>query len=271
MTVPHVLDTTDGHEALRTQVEQILQQVIPLVGSTTELPLPPRAVYRLVDVETWQSEQQSESVLIAHALEDAHPAAQRQAIRESFQQQSAFFREAGPVLGGILVMGATQGDTSQTLLVPEALQHSGVLSSPEYLTQVIAHELTHQFQNYVSARATWPARRPAALRRYRSVKVLEEGHAYWTDRKITEALFGKVWDAVDAPRSDTYLQAEKQMGPMAAARREPYTKGLALVETAVEAVGLTGLNRVWSRPDLLPDDQEVESPELWASRLESSD
>ena len=46
-----------------------------------------------------------------------------------------------------------------------------------------------------------------------------------------------------------------------------YAEGAQFVRAVVDAVGLDGLNRVWSGPELLPDAEEIRDPQRWLDRV----
>ncbi|MFI6142442.1 hypothetical protein ACIBCC_30150 [Streptomyces griseus] len=276
MTNLLVLDETKRHSELCRQVERILEQVAPLVCKTTELELPSVVNFRLITPEQWQADSEAELSGLVQRFRVKRPRWQGPAIRMVERVSMSQFRKAAPLLGGVLVMGATTvgpAEQSTTMLVPEALQHSGILSSPAYLAQLISHELTHHAQNLASShREVWATKKPAAVLRAGTIKSLEEGHAYWADQEVTRLLFGESKDASNIPESatsDAYKQARKdkritRMG----SPRDIYKEGLNLVSPAVEAVGAATLNRVWTDLSLVPTRQEVKHPELWAARLD---
>ncbi|MEV3898091.1 MULTISPECIES: hypothetical protein [Streptomyces] len=284
-----VLDETGRHEDLREQVGGILALVAPLVKPTTGLDLPGLVSFRIVPVETWQSEQAAETARLLRAYRELMPFWTRPGITLLGTAMLRTFRRISADMGGVMVMGATQpgpgADDSQTLLVPEALEHTGVLSDPEYLTQVIVHELVHHAQNRASQhRADWAAHTPKALLRGNGVSFLEEGHARWADQVITRDLFGAACDADSAPKSQRYNEVAKRkeitrLKPTV----DPYKVGRALVASAIDTVGTQELNAVWSNARLLPSkgevadavaalaaDEPTRRPKLWASRLGST-
>lgn len=282
------LDETGSHEDLRRQVGGILALVAPLVKPTTGLDLPGLVAVRIVPVETWQSEQAAETARRLWAYRELNSFWKRPGITLLGTASLGTFRRLSADLGGVMVMGATQpgpgADESQTLLVPEALEHTGVLSDPEYLTQVIAHELVHHAQNRASRhRANWAAHTPKTLVGGNGVAFLEEGHARWADQVITRDLFGAAVDADSAPKSERYKEVagRKEIARLKA-KLSPYKVGRALVASAIDTVGTQELNAVWSNPLLLPSKDEVADavadlaaeeptrPELWASRLGSA-
>ncbi|MFI1185883.1 hypothetical protein [Streptomyces californicus] len=280
-----VLDETGRHEELCEQVDGVLARVGPLVKPTTSLDLPKLVSFRIVPVETWQSEQAAETARLLRAYREVKPFWTRPGIALLGTAMLRTFRRLSADLGGVMVAGATQpgpgADESQTLLVPEALEHTGVLSDPEFLTQVIVHELVHHAQNRASRhRADWSAHTPKALVRGNGVSFLEEGHARWADQVITRDLFGAAVDADNAPKSERYKEVAKRK-EIARLKTgvDPYKVGHVLVASAIDAVGTQELNAVWSNPLLLPSKVEVAEavvalaadeptrPKLWASRL----
>jgi coenzyme F420 biosynthesis associated uncharacterized protein len=48
-----------------------------------------------------------------------------------------------------------------------------------------------------------------------------------------------------------------------------YAEGAAFVRAVLAAVGMEGLNRVWSGPELLPDAAEIRDPQRWLARTGS--
>ncbi|MER8199528.1 hypothetical protein ABTY00_37095 [Streptomyces microflavus] len=276
MTNLLVLDETKRHSELRAQVETVLEQVAPLVRETTRLELPSVVNFRLITPEQWQADSEADLSGLVQRFRVKRPRRHGPAIKVVQRVTLSQFRKAAPLLGGVLVMGATTvgpAEQSITMLVPEALQHSGILSSPEYLAQLISHELTHHAQNLASShREIWATEKPAALLRAGTIKFLEEGHAHWTDQEVTRLLFGEPKDAGNIPASatsDAYQQALKdkritRIGP----RRDLYKEGLALVGPAVDAVGAATLNRVWTDLSLVPTRREVKHPTRWAARLD---
>lgn len=261
--------------------------VAPLVKPTTGLHLPGLAAFRIVSVETWRPEQAAGKGRLLETYQELLPLWKRPLIGLGKAMVLHKFQQLSADLGGVLVMAATQpgpgADESQTLLVPEALEHTGVLSGPEFLTQVVVHELVHHAQNRASRhRADWAAHTPKTLVRRNGVSYLEEGHARWTDQIITRELFEAAVDAGSAPRSERYREVAKRKELAALKPKiDPYRVGHALVASAIDTVGTQELNAVWSNALLLPSKEVVEAvaavaadkptvPKLWAARLGSA-
>ena len=45
-----------------------------------------------------------------------------------------------------------------------------------------------------------------------------------------------------------------------------YAEGAAFVRAVVAAIGMDGLNRIWSEPAMLPDAAEIRDPDRWLAR-----
>jgi uncharacterized protein (DUF2342 family) len=45
-----------------------------------------------------------------------------------------------------------------------------------------------------------------------------------------------------------------------------YAEGAVFVRAVVDAIGMTGLNRIWTAPELLPDAAEIRNPAAWLAR-----
>jgi putative hydrolase len=50
-------------------------------------------------------------------------------------------------------------------------------------------------------------------------------------------------------------------------KRRQYERGKAFFETVVEDHGMALASRVWSSPDTLPTDRELDDPGAWAARV----
>jgi coenzyme F420 biosynthesis associated uncharacterized protein len=50
-------------------------------------------------------------------------------------------------------------------------------------------------------------------------------------------------------------------------KMKQYAEGARFVRAVVDQVGMTGLNRVWEAPDLLPDAGEIRDPARWLARV----
>jgi coenzyme F420 biosynthesis associated uncharacterized protein len=55
------------------------------------------------------------------------------------------------------------------------------------------------------------------------------------------------------------------------AKLRQYTEGAAFVRAVIAAVGIEGLNQVWSGPETLPTLAEITAPETWLARVHGAD
>ncbi|MFF4179860.1 zinc-dependent metalloprotease [Streptomyces sp. NPDC001750] len=263
-----VTDETATHGTLRHQTEHLVMQIVPLVQATTGLALPARVTFRIVTPQTWQAEHQE---LIRRELgqwrarqpwRDLTAAARREAVaRVAFRRQAPLLRNVVPA--ETLRKPAL---LSETLLIPEGLEHAGVAADEQHLVRVLAHELVHQAQNLASAhRAFWAGSAGYGT----AVTVVEEGHARWADRRITGARFGTPVSPGSARPSDHYLRVVQDTG-VAQMHQELLVlqdAGCRMVEEAVRALGTDRINEVWSQRLLLPTEQEIGDPDLWVTRI----
>jgi uncharacterized protein (DUF2342 family) len=54
-------------------------------------------------------------------------------------------------------------------------------------------------------------------------------------------------------------------------KMKQYAEGAAFVRAVVDAVGMAGLNRVWSDAVLLPSGGEIRDPDAWLARVGPGD
>jgi coenzyme F420 biosynthesis associated uncharacterized protein len=108
------------------------------------------------------------------------------------------------------------------------------------------------------------------LDRLTGLMSLLEGHA-----DVVMDLAGpKVVPTVELIRSRFEVR-RRDAGPMAKVMRrlmglemkmKQYAEGARFVRAVIDEVGMTGLNVVWSSPDLLPTGVEIREPRLWLER-----
>ncbi|MET8605666.1 hypothetical protein ABZV92_19200 [Streptomyces rubiginosohelvolus] len=273
-------DETGAHDDLREQVAEIVARVAPLVESASGLDLPDRVNFRIVPVETAQSAMTGHMADLFRTYRGLVPRWRRPFVTVFAALLVALFSRRSAVRCEFLVSAATYtlpgNARSETLLVPEALRHTGVLTDVKHLTSLIVHELTHQMQNGKSAnRANWTANKVMTALHAGGINYLEEGHACWTDQAVTRALYGTAVDVRSAPTSEEYKNRARGH------RRgvDVHRVGLLLVESVIEMAGLPRLNEVWQNHRLLPTrDEEAEGfaalacdqptrPTRWACRL----
>ncbi|MFJ5850536.1 hypothetical protein [Streptomyces sp. NPDC092903] len=280
MTKFDVLDETGDHDSLREQIVDILLRVAPLAKTTTALDLPDRVVFRIVSVETARSAMTAHMAHLVRTYRELVPGWKRPFITLFSIPLLALFHRRSAVRTEFLVMGAThtvpETGESETQFVPDALEHTGILTDDKHLTSVVIHELVHQMQNAQSRnRANWTENKAMTLLHSGGINFVEEGHAYWADQAITKALYGNAVDVRSAPKSEEY---KKHAGK--GQKIDVHGVGLLLVESAINTVGTQKLNTVWNDHRLLPRRNEVaeavtgikadepDQPKLWAARLE---
>ncbi|WP_435598435.1 hypothetical protein [Streptomyces anulatus] len=286
MTTVNVVDDTGTQGELREQIESILARVIPLVKPATGLDVPDTVNFRITPVETYRRDQVANMSRNLRKCHKTIPYWRRPFVAAlTAAVLLPVFRRTIAKVGGILVAGATfslpESEESETVFVPEGLQHNGILTDEKYLTALTVHELLHQAQNHASGhRANWIANRALTLLDPGGINHIEEGHATWGDRSITRELYGTAVDTRSAPKSEQY-KAIPQRGLQK--KLDVYEGGCLLVMSAVRAVGLETFNGVWADHRLLPNPSEVADavaaynadaptqPELWAARLESAE
>lgn len=279
MTKFDVLDETGGHDELRERIVDILARVAPRAKTTTALDLPNRVVFRIVSVETARSAMTAHMAHLFRTYRELVPGWKRPFITLLSIPLLGLFHRRSAVRSEFLVMGATytvpETEESETLFVPDALEHTGILTDDKNLTSLVIHELVHQIQNAKSRnRANWTENKAMTLLHGGGINYLEEGHAYWADQAITQALYGNAVDIRSAPKSEEY---KKHAGRVRGI--DVHGVGLLLVKSALEAVNKQQLNEVWNDHRLLPRRDEVAEavtglkadepaqPKLWAARL----
>ncbi|MER8197632.1 hypothetical protein ABTY00_27205 [Streptomyces microflavus] len=277
-----VVDETGCHEELRRQVKDILIRVAPLVKPTTGLDLPGVVTFRIVTVETARATMSADMAHLMRLYGDVVPRWRRPFIRLSSSMLLRLVHSRTAVLCEFLVMAATTTvpgtEESVTVFVPEALHHNGILTDEKNLIALVFHELVHQVQNWASRhRENWIANRAMTLLDGGGIDFLEEGHAFWADQIVTGELYGTPVDVRSAPKSEQYQNlARRGSGP----KIDKYEVGRLLVDSAVETVGASLFNEVWTDRRMLPSKDEVDEavaalaadeptrPQRWASRLQ---
>ena len=51
------------------------------------------------------------------------------------------------------------------------------------------------------------------------------------------------------------------------AKMRQYRDGAHFCRTVIDAVGMSGFNRVWTSPETLPSREEIADPALWLARV----
>jgi len=110
----------------------------------------------------------------------------------------------------------------------------------------------------------------AVLDRVTGLMSLLEGHA----DVVMDGVGPSVVPSVDAIR-DRFEQRRRSGNAVDRAIRRllgldlkmrQYAEGATFVRAVMEAVGMQGLNRVWTGPEMLPDAAEIRDPQKWLTR-----
>lgn len=264
-----VLDDTCHHPDLAERITDILTTVASPVEEITGLTLPPDVRYRLMTPKAWRQETMEDKRRIL--LQDTADLGLKPDQTSPVEAALTITRIV-PVLVWPLVLAATvtaSDGQEETLIVPRALHHSGLLADEPSLVQMVAHELAHHAQaahSFMPAWRTWfPQLRNMPHPRIVSKAV--EGHAHWTDQQVTKRLYGAPVDDRQAPRSLRYrlhnhIPGIRRLGPS----REAYEKGATFIAYVVAHAGLDQINRLWKDTSLLPTEDEFTHPQSWLDR-----
>jgi len=266
-----VRDETGHNSELAQQIEQILREVAPLVEDVTGLSAPACPIFSLVTPEGLQSaasawaDRVAERDLASEGLSEA----EQLEICVLVEASKPMIRLMWPLIMGQTVI-TDEGPVS--LLCPDGLQHSGVLSDRRFLTQAVVHELAHQPQLENDADLHWQSFLPG--RRTDMAPVfLMEGHARWADEQVTQRLFGTPVDADLAPRSELFTAHANltTMQMLDGGNQQSCGVGSQFIAHVVNAMdGTDTLNRVWKDLGLVPTLEEFRDPDAWLSRVNAA-
>ncbi|MGW1976572.1 hypothetical protein [Streptomyces sp. NPDC001889] len=261
-----------AHRALGEQLRAVVEAAVPVVEAVTRLPLPDPVVVRALTPRRWHF--------------DEWRSARNHLGREITELG---YRETGPYLNAakarMLAAGAAhrkvwvavggqsveyKAGRPEVVLAPEQHRHAGRYGDLPVLHKIIGHELVHLAQHAASRGETWklqstrfPELRGTTGRAYHW---LVEGHAYWMDQLITTKMLGGPvrTDTVSEQASPLYRSVVTDAVHQEQLRYLDQAAGA--VESAVGHLGLDVFNQVWTRPDLVPLDEETETPKLWWER-----
>jgi coenzyme F420 biosynthesis associated uncharacterized protein len=102
-----------------------------------------------------------------------------------------------------------------------------------------------------------------------ALMTLLEGHGNATMFAAGEELIAdpeQVRRSLDRRRSDLTSKVLGAVAGMEMKRRQ-YRDGELFVRHVVDAVGIEGLNRVWTSPETLPTLEEIDAPDAWIARV----
>ncbi|MGW0827100.1 zinc-dependent metalloprotease [Streptomyces sp. NPDC002845] len=263
----YVQNETPHTEELAEQIHQLLTQATPWVEKATGLLLPTVRV-ELVGVEGLatayaafvrrQVERDTEGLDLTERERKkaaALPLTARGSARTMWMVEES-------------VLIATGVGQPSALIVPEALEHLGLTGAPDLLCDALVRALARQAQvaacgGTLIPAPEWPVVRPAKD----AITQLSDGHAQWTSDQATPQILGRPVDCTQRRRPRTFLvrRAVLRIADPGAGRRR--ARAAALVDKAVNAVGLDAFNQVWSASGLAPTLGELRCPEDWISRL----
>ncbi|WP_416969372.1 zinc-dependent metalloprotease [Streptomyces sp. 4F14] len=267
-----VLDETRRHPDLAEQISAVLHTAAPVVTQTTGLAVPPDVRFRLITPKEWRTAfRHNVERIMTRDIADAD----LELTPKEITQIRRALKIGGivPVLLWPLMAGVTReaaDGQAETVIAPRTLQHAGMDTSPQCLTQIVAHELVHHAQ--LAARAGVWAETLFAERRGRAPHAgpaVVEGHAYWADREITTRLYGAPVDAAEHARPSRRFRLHKAITDITGLSRAGThcVQGLRLITQAVEATGTDVVNQVWTDASLPPTAEEITAPDTWAARL----
>ena len=133
----------------------------------------------------------------------------------------------------------------------------------------VAESLRGGFEVSIIDLVQTPAQREI-VDRITAVMSLLEGHADVVMDSVGPEVIGSVEQIrakFDIRRQGQGLDriVRKMLGLDAKMRQ--YRDGAAFCKAVIAAVGMDGLNRVWTSPDTLPNRAEIADPQLWLSRV----
>ncbi|SFF75269.1 hypothetical protein SAMN05216251_12758 [Actinacidiphila alni] len=289
-----------GHQ-LAGRAETVLATALPPIAKITELPEPTGEV-RLVTPRTWRRAYRDYAArqLDLNFTEAPATIQEKAEVREELRQKRTFTRWYWPLLNGVTL---TSGEgLPQTLIVPQAMHHTGLAAAGVAFERFVIHEAVHHFQIRLSAGRVVPI--PIAIRpnpvieRVNGLVAVFEGHADWAEAHVTEEIFGPralgagirtvsrravlrerslhVRDTAAAVRAHQRRGTPMPERETAQQRRARTARTrpaigthaeVAFVRQTIAYLGTTRWNTVWTDPQLLPVDDELDRPETWNARI----
>ncbi|MDL5199777.1 hypothetical protein [Streptomyces sp. ALI-76-A] len=257
----YVQNETPQTEELAEQIHQLLTQATPWVETTSGLLLPTVRI-ELVGVEGLatayaafvrrQVERDTEGLDLTeqeHKKAAALPLTARMSARTIWMVEES-------------ILIATSVGQPSTLIVPEALEHLGLTGAPDLLCDALVRALARQAQVAACGGTRipapeWPIDRPAQD----AITQLSDGHAQWTRDQATSQILGRPVDYTQRRRPRTFLMRRAFLRIAAAGAGRRRARATALVDKAVNAVGLDAFNQVWSISGLAPTLGKLRCPE----------
>lgn len=259
-------ETGFRYRKVRDRVQQVADEVAPMVERITGMRLPSQPIIRLMTVPRMHIESQAHDQRILEQdirevdLTDTEIAALRENRKMVYRRRLRTW-----VLISATTVISADG-APQILFPPTSGKHAGALG--EDLYRIMAHELTHVAQKvhapefYALSSTIVPAKRGIG---HLALDELLEGHAMWTDQQVTNKVFGR------APRHDGrswfFHRATKKLNAYWEVRKDFYVNNEAFVTRVCEATGSpAALDCAWNDPDNAPTHDEIADPNAWLTR-----
>ncbi|HEY8986638.1 MAG TPA: zinc-dependent metalloprotease [Streptomyces sp.] len=255
------------YDALGERLQQIAASTAPLVAEVTGLALPESLIIHTVTLQDWQRilRISSKQQLAAEALElGARSRIGAELLRHV---RLVAHRRLWRLLSARVVTVAP--GHCELIIIPEVLRHCGHLDDGPVLHKIVAHETAHLAQSngatgvWAAHNSFFPGQRGIWNRDYH---YLVEGHADWADQQITTELFGSPV-RVDEVRPNSSARNRKFKSSLREVARMRQRHAVADITQIVSAHGLSGFNRVWTTPDLVPLRSESKTPDTWPCRF----
>lgn len=267
MTDIDILDETEKYSSLADQIRSILTAAAPLVEQITGLMLP-AITYCLTDPQACTKA--IRTYLTGAADRDA--ADHQLTARDQIQLQR-FPITMSSVAGTCWTLSPPTMVTDslyrpQTLIIPDALAHQGVLDHSGALHELMIQPLVHAAQIAASKGAVappkvWPMEnnRPS-----HPTQLLQFGHASWAAGVVAPAVLGAPIGNPRLRRSGLYrLHALPELLNFGRGERT-FRRAERFVTEAVAGCGVSRFNRVWTTPGLVPTSREFTHPDEWLRR-----
>ena len=279
-----------GHRGIAHQISGIVDEMAPRVEKYTGLEV--AGTVRLVTPDVWAS------AVMAHAnwsLARATTTKERASAAQAGELWGRRSRWLWAQYPGITVM--TQDGQPQTVIVPEALKHTGLRRTNQGLIRFVTRQCVLLAQYSASQGAVVPP--PIAARSdsfgdpERGIDALSNGHADWAEQLASADLLGQL--TPEHPRPSRYARRQVARVPRRNAlavrsaqllhRPTPLPvqqpdlgtpaagwafdpASVAFVSITTDFVGLAQWNRiVWGNPRWTPDSDEIQAPHTWLRRV----
>jgi hypothetical protein len=277
--------------ALGRLIEELAPEIAPHVRAVTALPLPQTITIRIVTVPEWMRLwEQHDERLLASEIEALSPTAKEIKQAEGFllAKREAHRRMA---VGAQTVRYDKEASVVVLADNLRVRRFTGGAWDTSFVRRLLAHELTHVGQQTAGGEGYQVLTATPFLRRRelsgRAWPFAAEGHAVWAEGLVTARMVGAGQppsrpedDGVPSSRWSggqmatdllDHVQSVGANGAVGSAQHRKTERWYADCERAVSAVidacGLEAVNRIWTRPDLLPTVAEERDPLAWQRRL----